>query len=360
MRLDIDTARAPGHAGPVFTRQSRRAGDDREPPRGDVLEARPRHRPGGPRPPTRGSRSRRAADRVSGAAQRSPAGRGREAPHRRPATTRPPPPPPRPPPASRTGPRPDRGGHVSDATGPRGCGRNRLPVGGAEYIRGAHRRAPGCGPRSRPTRRARRTRPVTAPGQPAPPHMPPAARPPDGVRPRGRCCSGRRPPGTGAPSAASPPVQGRRRGQGSGPPSGGNHGGVARAPRPVDTPSVSRERWKAVAEALGQHVDPVLRRANLLISGVDLENSRGNILRVGSGRLRVNGETRPCERMDEQLPGWRAELRHRWGGRRTVDARPCSPWNGRQHIDQPSVRHHRYLKVASVSSFRSPSAVPFR
>ena len=77
---------------------------------------------------------------------------------------------------------------------------------------------------------------------------------------------------------------------------------------------VSRERWKAVAEALGQHVDPVLRRANLLISGVDLENSRGNMLRVGSGRLRVNGETRPCERMDEPLPGLRAELRHRWGG----------------------------------------------
>ena len=77
---------------------------------------------------------------------------------------------------------------------------------------------------------------------------------------------------------------------------------------------VSRERWKAVAEALGQHVDPVLRRANLLISGVDLENSRGNILRVGSGRLRVNGETRPCERMDEPLPGLRAERRHRWGG----------------------------------------------
>ena len=33
-----------------------------------------------------------------------------------------------------------------------------------------------------------------------------------------------------------------------------------------------------------------------------------------SGRLRVNGETRPCERMDEPLPGLRAERRHRWGG----------------------------------------------
>ena len=88
----------------------------------------------------------------------------------------------------------------------------------------------------------------------------------------------------------------------------------AKQSRTRQVTSVSRERGKAVAEALGQHVDPVLRRANLLISGVDLENSRGNMLRVGSGRLRVNGETRPCERMDAQLPGWRAERRHRWGG----------------------------------------------
>ena len=83
----------------------------------------------------------------------------------------------------------------------------------------------------------------------------------------------------------------------------------AKQSRTRQVTSVSRERWKAVAEALGQHVDPVLRRANLLISGVDLENSRGNILRVGSGRLRVNGETRPCERMDEPLPGWRVATR---------------------------------------------------
>ena len=88
----------------------------------------------------------------------------------------------------------------------------------------------------------------------------------------------------------------------------------AKQSRTWQVTSVSRERWKAVAEALGQHVDPVLRRANLLISGVDLENSHGNIPRVGSGRLRVNGETRPCERMDAPLPGWRAERRHRWGG----------------------------------------------
>ncbi len=77
---------------------------------------------------------------------------------------------------------------------------------------------------------------------------------------------------------------------------------------------VSRERWESISEAMGQHVDPMLRRANLLVSGVDLENSRGKVLRVGPCRLRVNGETRPCERMDEQLPGLRAAMDQRWGG----------------------------------------------
>ena len=71
---------------------------------------------------------------------------------------------------------------------------------------------------------------------------------------------------------------------------------------------VSLERWNAVSHALGPGVTPILRRANLLVSGVALENSRGRILRVGACRLRIRGETRPCERMDEAHPGLRAAL----------------------------------------------------
>ena len=77
---------------------------------------------------------------------------------------------------------------------------------------------------------------------------------------------------------------------------------------------IARGRWDRVNEALADDVDPALRRANLLVAGIDLEATRGRVLRVGSCRLRIRGETRPCERMDEAYPGLRAALDANWGG----------------------------------------------
>lgn len=90
--------------------------------------------------------------------------------------------------------------------------------------------------------------------------------------------------------------------------------GDANGSRTRQVTVVSRERWEAIAERMGEFVDPVLRRANLLVSGVDLAYSRGRVLCIGRCRLEVRGETRPCERMDAQLPGLRAELAPHWGG----------------------------------------------
>ena len=75
---------------------------------------------------------------------------------------------------------------------------------------------------------------------------------------------------------------------------------------------VEREVFEAVSSELGRPVDPSVRRANLVISGVKLTQSRGRILRVGDLRLEIFGETRPCERMEEAVPGLRKALDPDW------------------------------------------------
>jgi MOSC domain-containing protein YiiM len=72
--------------------------------------------------------------------------------------------------------------------------------------------------------------------------------------------------------------------------------------------------WERRLSALGSDLDPSFRRANILVRGVDLSESRGRILAVGDCRIRIDGETKPCALMDEYLLGLRSALHERWGG----------------------------------------------
>jgi MOSC domain-containing protein YiiM len=77
---------------------------------------------------------------------------------------------------------------------------------------------------------------------------------------------------------------------------------------------IEAEVWDRLSRQAGTDLDPAIRRANLMIKGVDLRDSRGRGLRVGECTLRIRGETKACHRMDEAHAGLREAMAPDWAG----------------------------------------------
>ncbi len=78
---------------------------------------------------------------------------------------------------------------------------------------------------------------------------------------------------------------------------------------------IDEARWREAQEAVAvPDLDPRTRRANLMLRGVDLERTNGRLLRLGDVVVRIYGETRPCNQMEEAQPGLREALSPRWRG----------------------------------------------
>jgi MOSC domain-containing protein YiiM/uncharacterized protein YndB with AHSA1/START domain len=77
---------------------------------------------------------------------------------------------------------------------------------------------------------------------------------------------------------------------------------------------LERETWERMMRELGSDAGPEARRANVLVSGIELRASRGRLLRIGRTLVRVAGEVKPCERMEEAVAGLRAVMYPDWRG----------------------------------------------
>jgi MOSC domain-containing protein YiiM len=78
---------------------------------------------------------------------------------------------------------------------------------------------------------------------------------------------------------------------------------------------LSNKHWGEITSQLGDIPDPQIRRANLLVSDIEFNNnSRGKVLRIGNVRIRIFSETRPCEQMDDAVPGLQRAMSSPWAG----------------------------------------------
>ena len=77
---------------------------------------------------------------------------------------------------------------------------------------------------------------------------------------------------------------------------------------------LAQEAWDAACREVGQALPWTTRRANILVTGLELANTTGKTLRIGDLSLAITGETDPCERMEDQASGLKAALTPDWRG----------------------------------------------
>ena len=95
---------------------------------------------------------------------------------------------------------------------------------------------------------------------------------------------------------------------------GGIHHDFRGKPGKRQVTVLSKESWQTACAELNTSLPWFTRRANLLITGIDLRDTINQTLEIGSAKLRITQETDPCKRMEEAYPGLEKILAKDWRG----------------------------------------------
>ena len=77
---------------------------------------------------------------------------------------------------------------------------------------------------------------------------------------------------------------------------------------------LSLAAWNEAQQEIGEQMEPIYRRANLLVDDIDFENSKEKILVIGDLTIELTGETKPCAQMEELHEGLRTAMKPKWRG----------------------------------------------
>ena len=72
--------------------------------------------------------------------------------------------------------------------------------------------------------------------------------------------------------------------------------------------------WQSACSEVGTELDWTVRRANVLVQGLELPSLLNQQIRVGTALVEVIGEVTPCHFMDVAKPGLEAALTPDWRG----------------------------------------------
>lgn len=72
---------------------------------------------------------------------------------------------------------------------------------------------------------------------------------------------------------------------------------------------ISAEQWDQTTGELGVDIPWHTRRANVLVRGLNLAETFDCMFEIGNVRIRIEGETHPCDLMDRLQPGLKDALK---------------------------------------------------